>query len=296
VAKARPPLDLSILKRDGYGVVPIRQPQPNSLIVNGNINGHDANLVLDSGWGIPGISLDSSYATSLNLPMQGVAGRSTSVTGAQTAFKKGTAGSVVLGNVQLKGVPLFVGMIGALRKEHAFAASGFVGANFLHANSAIVDLENLRLYLRPPGIGRRVQLGPALKAVGLSEAPITWNGGHIFVDAEINGLTGKMIIDTGAYLTLVDTRFASQMKDTGYASAYSMTDAAGVTSQMRMTNPRSFKIGGVAMDPPRVTLSAGSFYSASGGKVIGLLGTDFLGQNWGIIDFGQQKLYFARAK
>jgi hypothetical protein len=43
-------------------------------------------------------------------------------------------------------------------------------------------------------------------------------------------------------------------------------------------------------------LSPGSFYTTSGGKVIGLLGMDVLGQNWGIIDFGQQKLYFASAK
>jgi predicted aspartyl protease len=140
-------------------------------------------------------------------------------------------------------------------------------------------------------------LGSALKAVGLSEVPITWGGhGHFQVDVEINGVTGKMVIDTGCTFSVVDTRFAAQMKDSGYASGISMIDAAGVANQMRLTRARSFKIGGVAMHPPDITLSPGSFYTISGGKVIGLLGMDVLGQNWGIIDFGQQKLYFASAK
>ena len=126
-----------------------------------------------------------------------------SASGARMDVRKGTAGLVVLGNVQIKGVPLFVGTIGALKNEQvrrSIGASGFVGAGFLHTNSAIIDLQNLRLYLRPPGKGRRALLGPALKAVGLSEVPFTGDGhGNFLVDVEINGATGKMVIDTGAY-------------------------------------------------------------------------------------------------
>jgi|CZKQ01.1.fsa_nt_gi predicted aspartyl protease len=300
-AKAGTPLNLDVLARDGYGMVRIQRPLPNSLVVRGNINGRDAKLVLDTGWGADGISLDSGFAKQLGLSTQEVKGHGMSVSGARMDVRKGMAGLVVLGNVQITGLPLSVGTFGVLRNEHerqSIGASGFVGPAFLHTNSAIVDLQNLRLYLRPPGKGRRAQLGPALKGVGLSEVPFMWDGQsrHIFVDAEINGVTGKMVIDTGAYLTLVDTRFALQMKDNGYASNLSMIDAAGVANQVRRTRARSFKIGGIDVHPPDITLSPGSFYTTSGGKVIGLLGMDVLGQNWGIIDFGQQKLYFASAK
>jgi hypothetical protein len=47
-AKAKAPLNLSVLARDGYGMVPISRPLPNSLVVRGNINGRDAKLVLDT--------------------------------------------------------------------------------------------------------------------------------------------------------------------------------------------------------------------------------------------------------
>jgi predicted aspartyl protease len=296
-AKAKSPLTLDVLARDGYGVVRINRPRPNDLVVRGSINGRDASLVLDTGWGIDGISLDSSFAMSLNLPMQAVKGAAVSASGARTVFRKGMAGLVVLGNVQIKGVPLFVGTIGALKNGSYIKASGFVGGKFLRTNSAIVDLQNVCLYLRPPGKGRRALLGPALKAVGLSEVPITWDGrGHFLVDVEINGVTGKMVIDTGCTFSVVDTRFAAQMKDTGYASGASMIDAAGVANQLRRTKARSFKISGVAMHPPDIMLSSGIFYTISGGKVVGLLGMDVLGQNWGIIDFGQQKLYFSAVK
>jgi predicted aspartyl protease len=295
--QAKAPLNLDVLARDGYGVVRVTKPSPNNLLVRGNINGRDASLILDTGWGIDGISLDSSLAASLNLPLQAVKGAAISVSGAKTTFKKATASSVMLGNVQLTGVPLYVGTIGAFRKEGPLRGSGFVGGNFLRVNSAIVDLQNLCLYLRPPGKGRRAVLGPALKAVGLSEVPMTWDGrGHFMVDVEINGVTGKMVIDTGATLSVVDTRFAAQIQERGYASRISMRDAAGVADQVRLTKARSFKISGVPMLPPEIVLSPGAFYSTSGGKVIGLLGMDVLGQNWGIIDFGNQKLYFAQAK
>ena len=39
-------ITLGALTRDGYGVVPIKRPQPNVLVVVGTVNGHKARLVL----------------------------------------------------------------------------------------------------------------------------------------------------------------------------------------------------------------------------------------------------------
>jgi hypothetical protein len=198
---------------------------------------------------------------------------------------------VGLGNVQIKGVPLFIGKF-----RPGTGANGFAGAGFLRTNSAIIDLHNLLLYLRPPGTGRRAVLGPALKAAGLSEIPLAVQGRHFLVDVEISGVPAKMFIDTGAYLTCVDSRFAAQIKAKGYDSRLVEVDAAGVMNKRQLTKVGSFKIGGVPVYGPHFTLGAYGFYAASGGKVIGLLGMDLLGQNWGIIDFGNQKLYVSQAK
>jgi hypothetical protein len=298
-AYASSPITLATLGRDGYGMVPINRPQPNLLVVRGTVNGRDATLVLDTGSGLDGISLDSGYAMSLKLPTEAVKGHSISSTGVPMSVRKGMPGLVVLGNVQIKGVPLFVGTFQGLRNEQmrqSIGAIGFVGAGFLRTNSAVIDLHNLRLYLRPPGTGRRAVLGPALKAVGLSEVPFAGRGGQFLVDVEINGATGKMIMDTGATLSGIDSRFASQIRVTGYDSRLSSIDVAGVISQKKLAKVGSFRIAGVPVHAPDLTVGTFSCYSASGGKVIGVLGMDVLGQNWGIIDCGNQKLYFSKAK
>ena len=94
----------------------------------------------------------------------------------------------------------------------------------------------IQLYLRPPGTGRRVSLGPALRAVGLSEVPFQQApDGPCVVNVEVNGAAGMMIIDTGASLGGVDNRFTEQMKVSGYTSGIRMLDAAGIESDTKLS-------------------------------------------------------------
>ena len=59
---------------------------------------------------------------------------------------------------------------------------------------------------------------------------------------------------------------------------------------------RRFKIAGVPVRAPNLQVSNLAMYASSGGKAAGVLGMDVLGQNWSIIDFGEQKLYIAKAQ
>jgi predicted aspartyl protease len=316
-AQARSPLNLDVLTRDGYGVAKISPPSgkvsrsagsavferqgANAMVVHGTVNGRPASLVVDTGWGGgAGVYLDSSFANTLKLPMQGGGDVGHSASGTAMSVQKAGSGTVVLGNVQLNGVPFYAGKIkgfGVTEARETGWLSGAVSRGFLHAASAVLDLPNFRLYLRPPGRGRPVSLGPALKAVGLSEIPFTVGGYGCLVDVEINGLTGKMIVDTGAYFSCIDSRFASQFKGSTYATYTGSVDAAGVVSRNHATRLQTMKVAGVPVHlPDDVTVANYSFYSPSGGKVVGLLGMDVLGHNWGIIDFGNEKLYLAEAK
>jgi hypothetical protein len=215
-----------------------------------------------------------------------------------------------MGNVQLTDVPVEVGAFKTWDEqrsqtfvsEMAFdndianqhSPAGFIGRDFLRTNSAVVDLPNHLLYLKPPGKGKRAQLSGALTRVGMGEVPIV-NGNH--VDVELNGVSAQMIVDTGAVASLLDSGFAAKVNAHGYGSTHmEFHDIAGVKSKVDFTGLGNLKIGGIAVRSSTATVQPFSFYAASGGKVVGLLGIDFLGQNWGIIDFGQNKLYFARAK
>ena len=311
----RSPIHLEALRRDGYGVANISPPsgrvsrsailetqrRSNAMVIHGAVNGRPATLLVDTGWGGgAGVYLDNNFANTLKLPMQGGADVGHSVSGTAMSLQKAGSGTVVLGNVQLNGVPFYAGKIkgfGVTEARETGWVSGAVSRGFLRAASAVLDLPNFRLYLRPPGRGRPASLGPALKAVGLSEIPFTIGDYGCLVDVEINGLTGKMVMDTGAYYSCIDSRFASQFKGGTYATYTGSIDAAGVISRNHATRLQTIKVAGVPVRlPDDVTVDKYAFYSPSGGKVVGLLGMDVLGHNWGIIDFGSEKLYLAEAK
>jgi hypothetical protein len=287
-------ISLEALRRDGYGMVELQRPEPNTLTVSATINGRKARLIVDTGWSDEGITVGRDFEKVLNSPVQGVNKFGRSASGqAMVGFKKGVADIVSLGNVQMRQVPIIFGTIGAL--EHSYThhnvnADGFIGSGFLGTCSAIIDLHNLRLYLRPPGTGRRAVIGGALKAQGLAEVPFAVIRNHCLVAVEINGAPGIMFVDTGATFAGVDERFSPQMKKR--ASRGRLIDAAGVETRTKLTNLGSFRIAGVSVRAPDLRIGRFAFYDSSHGKVIGLLGMDILGKNGTIIDFGQKKLYF----
>ena len=293
-ATANARIALDALRRDGYGMVELQRPQPNVLIVSATINGRKARLIVDTGWSEEGISLKSDYGKTLRSPITAVPRFGTSAGGhVLTNFNKGVADTVLLGNVQMRQVPIFFGTIGALQhRPGGVHADGFIGSGFLSTCSAVIDLHNLRLYLRPPGTGRRAVIGAAMRAQGLAEAPFAVVHANCLVAVQINGAPGIMFLDTGAYFASVDERFVPHMKAKVYAARGRSFDAAGVERSTKLTNLNSFRIAGAGVRAPDLRIGRFGFYDASRGKVIGLLGMDILGQNGTIIDFGQKKLYF----
>jgi hypothetical protein len=210
-------------------------------------------------------------------------------------FKKGVADTVLLGNVQMRQVPITFGTIGSLQHSYDrrdIHADGFIGSGFLSTCSGIIDLHNLVLYLRPPGTGHRAVIGAAMKAQGLAAVPFHVIQSNCLVAVEINGAPGVMFVDTGATFAGVDERFAPQMKSKLRSSNVTAVDAAGVETQTKLTNLHSFRIAGVNVRAPDMRFGRFAFYDSSHGKVIGLLGMDILGRNGTIIDFGQKQLYF----
>ena len=286
-AAARSPISLDVLQRDGYGWVDLVKDGQNKLYVPTEINGQKIRLLLDTGWGTEGITVGINPTALHVVPEKGVQ-MTLSASGARTLIGHGTAQSVVMGNVHIQGTPIYFGR---------FVEMGFVGRGFLKRNNAIIDLTNLRLYLRPPGKGRRVNLGPALTALGLAQAPFFDTPHGTFVlNVEVNGHPTQMALDTGAQLTLLDRRFAKAASTKGWGRRDMLqVDAAGVRSPSDFAGTETFKIEGIPIRTPIVALSRFAGYDLTGGRMAGLLGLDVIGLNWGIIDVAQQRFYFTRA-
>jgi predicted aspartyl protease len=288
-ASARSPISLDVLRRDGYGSVQLIKAGKNTLLVPTEINGVKGNLLLDTGFAAAGITVGFSPAKMHIVPQKGVRGMSGASGAAFVAVGHGIAQSIVIGDVHIKEAPIFFG---------AFHREGFVGCGFLRTNNAIIDLTNLKMYLRPPGRGRPVNLSRALGSIGMAEAPFdVASDGHFIANVTVNGVAARMALDTGAQATEIDARFARQ------ASAQRLgrrnvrrIDVTGVVSSADLAGTKALAIGGIPVRAPTVLVTNFAPYTASGGRLVGILGLDVIGQNWGIIDFGRQKFYFARAK
>ena len=294
-AESEARISFDALQHDGYGMVPVERPEPNVLVVSATINGRKARLIVDTGWSGEGITVKSDYASTLHSPVQTVNQFGHSASGqALGGIKKGTADTVTMGNVLMRQVPVYFGNIPSLQhaSTRSIHADGFIGEGFLSTCSGIIDLHNLRVYLRPPGTGRRAIIGTAMKAQGLAEVPFYIIQTNCVVAVEINGAPGIMVLDTGATLAGVDERFVPQMKAKTRVARATAVDAAGIERATKLTTLSSFRIAGVNVRAPDLRIGRYGFYDATSGKVVGLLGMDILGQNGTIIDFGQKKLYF----
>lgn len=284
--------NLTVLERDGYGVVSIR-----NLFFPATIDGHKTWLHLDTADEAPGITLNKDMARLWDLSGRPVKGAIVGADDRISYLYQTVAKAVTMGDVQIENVPLYVAKFHTASANPNFLAiftQGLIGAEILRHAGAIVDLQNEKLYLPPSNGGRRADLGAALRAIGMASANLTSGANPAcLVDVEINGRRGKMALATGEYRTTVDLRFAAQADLKGYRSNNVHTDAAGVDSRVDRADPKTFKLGAVSMHPPNVNLSYSNFYTATHGEIIGQIGLEFLGQNWSIIDFGQNKLYFA---
>ncbi len=283
------------LRRDGYGMVQLERPEPNTLTVLANVNGRKARLIVDTGWSDEGITVKADYGKTLLSPIREVKHSGRSATGYGIGhLQQGEAESVAMGNFFMRRVPISFGKIATLEHSanRSVHADGFLGSGFLKTCSAIIDLHNLRLYLRPPGTGHRAVIGKAMTGQGLAEVPFEILHSSCLVDVEVNGVSGIMFLDTGAYLTEVDERFAAKWKARAVSSRVRMVDAAGVETETKLTQLSSFKIGGVNVGAPDLRIGRFGFYLETSEKLVGLLGMDILGRNGTIIDFGQKKLYF----
>jgi len=285
---AKSPISLDVLQRDGYGSVELlKLGEQNRLFVPAEINGEKLKLLLDTGWGDPGIAVGIDPSALHIVPQKGIT-VGLSISGARTLVGHGMAKSVVMGNVHITDAPIYFGR---------FAGVGFVGFGFLKKNNAIIDLTNLRLYLRPPGKGRRVNLGPALTSIGLASAPFTETAqGNFLVKVEVNGHPAQMALDTGAQVTTLDVRFAKLADTKGWGrDDLGLIDAAGVVSPADFAGTKTFKIDQIPIRTPTVFLARFAGYDMTGGKMVGALGLDVIGMNWGIIDIAQKRFYFAKA-
>ncbi len=281
-----------------FQALPLERSRQNHLLLRAFINGKPALLGVDTGAPVSAIALDRLAHFGLHpAPGNSEIPARLQINGAFNGVA--IARTLQLGALTLIDEPMVAVDLGsstrAAKLMHEQAIDGILGADVLFPTQAVLDCSAQMLTLK---IDPRVRGGvPGRDYRGFSSVPIQVSSGYnLYVDGSVNGRKAKLMVDTGAFATLLHQRFVRKMKIPMRESPFS---SAGVNLKQRgvqLATINNFSVGSVNMRGKEVGvidlegLVRSPMLNATT-PVAGLLGSEILQHHSGIIDFGTRTLY-----
>jgi predicted aspartyl protease len=281
--------------------MPLERSQQNHLIVRALINNKPARLVVDTGAPVSAIALSRrSYFGLTSIPVRSNLPTQLQINGGLNSVA--IARRLQLGALGLIDEPVvLIDMSSSTRAAKALdeePVDGILGADILFPTSALVDCQTQMLVLKiDPRLPGTV---PGYDFRGLRSVPLHVSKNYnLYVDGSVNGRAAKLMVDTGAFATLMHRSFIRSMKLPLRKTPYS---SAGVNLRERglqLATINRLSIGDVHFRRKEVGvmdlegLIHGGLLEAKP-PVAGLLGSEILWRHHGIIDFGTLTLYLKR--
>jgi predicted aspartyl protease len=278
-----------------YEALPLTRSSQNHLLVRAEVNGKTALLGVDTGAPVSAIALNRREHFGL-APITGKSDLPSklSINGAFNSVA--VAKNLRLGNLNLVDEPLVLVDLGGLRRSSKRdEIDGILGADILFPTKALLDCQRQLLVLKlNPSVPGTV---PGFDLHGFRRIPMHVSDGfNLYVDGSVNGRAARLMVDTGAFATLLHSRFVRRMqiplRETPFSSSGVNLKQRGV----QMATISRFAIGSMNLERKEVGvinldgLIHGGLLDASP-PVAGLLGSEILRRHHAIIDFGTKSLY-----
>ena len=303
------------LTKNGYGgaqLIPLR----NFYHLPINSNGKPANLIIDTG--SPATLIFRSSLKALGLTELKTNAQLSSVFGQSREFY-GTAmiKALAAGNCMLTNVP--VAVIPALTDSSRYGnPSGVLGLRELNKFGAVLDLPHQLIYFRPPRtnfeagqtarliwtkngwrpVAPGAEVSQAMRSIlteqGWTPIAFSISRRHLRVPAEINGVSCYLMVDTGAYLTMLDADFAKRAKIGGVRTRISAQGIGKSGGEISLAVFPSLRVGSYEIKRGSATvgvLDPEAIGRGTDSEVAGLLGVEHLAMNSAIFDFVTRTMY-----
>ncbi|MEO8439398.1 MAG: aspartyl protease family protein [Spartobacteria bacterium] len=294
-ARQRPAPELA---NPDFQALPLERSRQNHLLLRAEINGKPALLGVDTGAPVSAISssrrkhfgmaaLPGSSKLPPRLRINGGFNR-------VTIAHRLRLGALILVDEPMVAIDLS-GPARAARQFHEQELDGILGADILFPTQAVIDCKKQVLFMKvDPDVRGTV---PGINTRGWKDMPIrVTKGWNLYVDSKLNGKPAQLMIDTGAFTTLIHRPFVREMRlktrDTPYTSGAVNLDERG----LQLAIIRRFAVGPYLVKGKEVGvmnldgLIHGELLQGEP-PVAGLLGSEFLRRNNAIIDFGTRMLY-----
>jgi len=281
-----------------FEALPLELSRQNHLIVHAFINGKLALLGVDTGAPVSAIAVSRQRHYDLDpIPSTPKLPPKLMINGALDTV--GIAKSLRIGALTLVDEPMVAIDLGPESRTASLPGEqeidGILGADILFPTRAVLDCQRRLLILNLEPQSRT--LTPGVDYRGLRSVPIHVSEGYnLYVDGAINGVPALLMVDTGAFATLLHRSFVKRMKiplrDTPFSSAAVNLKLRNV----QIARIRRLSVGSIDIVGHNVGVMdlAGLIHGgllAAKPPVAGLLGSELLQRHHGIIDFGTRRLY-----
>ena len=288
-AKAETPL---------YEALPLERSSQNRLLVRAEINGKPARLLVDTGSPLSVVAADR--ATHFKMSPVSAKSGSLSRLNVNGAFNSiSIARSLQLGALKLTDEAMVLIDLARLRRssdnEDEGESDGILGTDILSPLMAVLDYDRMLLVFKlDPRISGPV---PGFNFRGYRRVRMHESDGYnLYVDGKVNGKKARLMVDTGAFATLLHSQFVLGMKIPTRKTRFVSSGINLSPSRVHVATITRFSVGSMDMQSHRVgvinleRLIYGSSLQASP-PVAGLLGSEMLRRYHAIIDFGTKSLY-----
>jgi predicted aspartyl protease len=281
-----------------YEALPLIRSAQNHLLVRAEINGKPALLGVDTGAPVSAVALSRrAYFGMAPLNAKSTLPTRLSINGAFNSVA--IARNLRLGAINLVDEPMVMVDLGGLRRSSKRdEIDGILGADILFPTRALIDCQRQILILKiNPSVSGTV---PGFDMSGFRRIPMHVSDGfNLYVDGSVNGKKARLMVDTGAFATLLHSRFVRGMKIPLRETPFSSSGVNLKQRGVQMATISRFSIGSMDLERNDVGvmnlegLIHGGLLDASP-PVAGLLGSEILRRHHAIIDFGTKSLYLKR--
>jgi predicted aspartyl protease len=275
----------------GYKAVRVHYSPLNKMIMSVRINGQRANLLVDTA--SSQIILDAAAAASFGIkPSQGSLGyiRFTQVNGQQLPV--GFAQNLTAGSMN------FGSLLVALRSSNYSGGAGghvdgVLGLDLLTRHKAVINCRTKLIFLKV-GQTRQMNLSSVAAAEKFTRIPLRRErNGALTVPCSIRGQPARLLVDTGAFITIFHEAFLKSVGIPVEATRVSAHFARGAARKVSAGQINDLKIGGFKTPPAKFGVTALPNFTLlqSSARISGILGMDTLYTCHGIIDFDSMSLF-----
>ena len=285
------PKNRSAMQVPGYKAVRVHYGPLNKMIMSVRINGQPANLLVDTGSNQLILDAEAAELFGVRPSPRGLLYiRSTKIQGQSlpVAFVQNmSAGSMNFGS----------SLVTLRRSSHAEAASaafdGVLGLDILLRHKALINCRTKLVFFNVDQ-ARRINVGSVAASEKFTRVPIQREEtGALTVPCSIGGQPTRLLVDTGAFVTILHEGFAKSLGLAAESTGISAQFGPGASKRINVARLDDFNIGVFKMPPEKFGVAPLPQFALQQGssKIAGILGLDTLYTYNAIIDLDGMGLF-----